>query len=89
MWMLSSAAMMRLEATTPSVMRASAQRFAVESALSEDARRFRELSAACDQRARDARNQTSKQEFDVLARLWLQLAEKLEQLDQASQRPDK
>jgi hypothetical protein len=56
--------------------------------MSEQATRFRDLAAACEQRAGDAHNQTSKREFDVLARLWSQLAEKLEQLDQASQRPD-
>jgi hypothetical protein len=56
--------------------------------MSEQATRFRELAAACEQRAGDAQNQTSKREFDVLARLWSQLAEKLEQLDQASQTPE-
>jgi hypothetical protein len=56
--------------------------------MSEEATRFRELAAAYEQRAGGAHNQTSKQEFDVLARLWSQLAEKLEQLDHASQRPD-
>ena len=56
--------------------------------MSEEATRFRELAAACEQRAADAHNQSSQQEFKVLARLWSQLAEKLEQLDDALQRPD-
>ena len=56
--------------------------------MSEQATRFRELAAACEQRAGNAHSQTSKREFDVLARLWSQLAEKLEQLDQASQTPE-
>jgi hypothetical protein len=60
----------------------------VQSNSLTEATRFRELAAACEQRAGDAHNQTSKQEFDVLARLWSQLAEKLEQLEQASQTPD-
>jgi hypothetical protein len=56
--------------------------------MSEEATRFRELAAACEQRAADAHNQSSQQEFKVLARLWSQLAEKREQLDDASQQLD-
>jgi len=56
--------------------------------MSEEATRFRELAAACEQRARDAHNPTSQQEFNVLARLWSQLADQLERLERGLQQPD-
>jgi hypothetical protein len=55
--------------------------------LSEKAKRFCELAAACEQRAEEAGDQ-SKHEFDVLARLWSQLADQLERLERGLQQPD-
>ena len=55
--------------------------------MSEEATRFRELAAACEQRAGEAGDQT-KHELDALARLWTQLADQLERLERALQRPD-
>jgi hypothetical protein len=55
--------------------------------MSEEATRFRELAAACEQRAGEAGDQT-KHELDALARLWTQLADQLERLERGLQQPD-